>query len=99
MNREEIARYGLLVNDVEQVIESAIGGTNISTTIEGRERFPVNLRYSRAFRNTLEDLKRVLVSTPTGQQIPLTQLADVNLVKGPYRCEKRRLAVSRVCLC
>ena len=83
VNREEIARYGLLVNDVEQVIESAIGGTNISTTIEGRERFPVNLRYSRAFRNTLEDLKRVLVSTPTGQQIPLTQLADVNLVKGP----------------
>jgi len=83
INREEIARYGLLVSDVERVIESAIGGTNISTTIEGRERFPVNLRYSRAFRNTLEDLKRVLVSTPTGQQIPITQLADVNLVKGP----------------
>ncbi len=83
IKREEISRYGLMVSDVERVIESAIGGTNISTTIEGRERFPVNLRYSRAFRNTLEDLKRVLVSTPTGQQIPITQLAEVNLVKGP----------------
>jgi Cu(I)/Ag(I) efflux system membrane protein CusA/SilA len=83
VKREEIARYGLLVSDVERVIESAIGGTNISTTIEGRERFPVNLRYSRAFRNSLEDLQRVLVSTSTGQQIPITQLADV----------------SRVCLC
>ncbi|MDH3771024.1 MAG: efflux RND transporter permease subunit, partial [Nitrospirota bacterium] len=83
VKREEIARYGLLVSDVERVIESAIGGTNISTTIEGRERFPVNLRYSRAFRNSLEDLQRVLVSTSTGQQIPITQLADVNLVKGP----------------
>jgi Cu(I)/Ag(I) efflux system membrane protein CusA/SilA len=83
VKREEIARYGLLVSDVERVIESAIGGTNISTTIEGRERFPVNLRYSRAFRNSLEDLQRVLVSTSTGQQIPITQLADVSLVKGP----------------
>ncbi len=83
VNREEIARYGLLVEDVERVIESAIGGTNISTTIEGRERFPVNLRYSRGFRNTLEDLKRVLVSTPNGQQIPITQLADVSLISGP----------------
>ena len=83
IKREEIARYGLLISDVERVIESAIGGTNITTTIEGRERFPVNLRYSRAFRNTLEDLKRVLVSTSTGQQIPITQLADVSLMKGP----------------
>ncbi len=83
VKREEIARYGLLVSDVERVIESAIGGTNISTTIEGRERFPINLRYSRAFRNSLEDLQRVLVSTSTGQQIPITQLAEVSLVKGP----------------
>ncbi|GJL55441.1 MAG: cation transporter [Nitrospirales bacterium] len=83
VKREEIARYGLLISDVEQVIQSAIGGTNISTTIEGRERFPVNLRYSRAFRNSLEDLQRVLVSTSTGQQIPITQLAEVSLVKGP----------------
>ena len=64
IKREEIARYGLMIADVERVIESAIGGTNIALTIEGRERFPVNVRYSRGFRNSLEDLKRVLVSTP-----------------------------------
>ena len=83
IKREEIARYGLMIEDVGRVIESAIGGSNISMTIEGRERFPVNLRYSRAFRNTLEDLKRVLVSTPTGQQIPITQLAEIRLMTGP----------------
>lgn len=83
VKRDQIARYGLTIGDVEQVIESAIGGTNISTTIEGRERFPVNLRYSRGFRNSLEDLKRVLVSTEEGQQIPITQLADVRLITGP----------------
>ena len=83
IKREEIARYGLMIADVEQVIESAIGGTNIALTIEGRERFPVNVRYSRGFRNSLEDLKRVLVSTPEGQQIPITQLADIRLITGP----------------
>ena len=83
IKREEIARYGLLIADVEQVIESAIGGTNISLTIEGRERFPVNVRYSRGTRNSLEDLKRVLVTTPRGQQIPITQLADIRLTTGP----------------
>lgn len=83
VKRDAIARYALTVGDVEQVIESAIGGTNISTTIEGRERFPVNVRYSRGFRNSLEDLKRVLVSTEYGQQIPITQLADVRLISGP----------------
>ncbi|RMH05824.1 MAG: efflux RND transporter permease subunit [Nitrospirae bacterium] len=83
IKREEIARYGLLISDVERVIESAIGGSNISLTIEGRERFPVNLRYSRGFRNTLEDLKRVLVPTPIGQQIPITQLAEIQLISGP----------------
>jgi Cu(I)/Ag(I) efflux system membrane protein CusA/SilA len=83
IKREEIARYGLMIADVNRVIESAIGGTNIALTIEGRERFPVNLRYSRGFRNSLEDLKRVLVSTPDGQQIPITQLADISLITGP----------------
>lgn len=83
VKREEIARYGLMIADVERVIESAIGGANVSLTIEGRERFPVNLRYSRGFRNTLEDLQRVLVSTPIGQQVPITQLADINLIAGP----------------
>lgn len=83
VKREEISRHGLMIHDVERVIESAIGGSNISRTIEGRERFPINVRYSRDFRNTIEDLKRVLVPTPTGQQISLAQLADVSLVSGP----------------
>ena len=83
IKREEIARYGLMIADVERVIESAIGGANITLTIEGRERYPVNVRYSRGFRNSLESLKRVLVSTPNGQQIPITQLADISLITGP----------------
>ena len=83
IKREEIARYGLMIADVERVIESAIGGANIALTIEGRERYPVNVRYSRGFRNSLEDLKRVFVSTPDGQQIPITQLADISLLTGP----------------
>ena len=83
IKRTEIARYGLMIADVERVIESAIGGANIALTIEGRERYPINVRYSRGFRNSLEDLKRVLVSTPDGQQIPITQLADISLITGP----------------
>ena len=83
INRAEIARYGLMIADVERVIESAIGGANIALTIEGRERYPVNVRYSRGFRNSLEDLKRVFVSTPDGQQIPITQLANISLITGP----------------
>src|SRR3989338_1572616 len=83
INRDEIARYGLLVADVQMVIMSAIGGENITTTIEGRERYPVNVRYSRELRDDIEKLKRVLVPTPTGQHIPLAQLADIRLVSGP----------------
>ena len=83
IKRAEIARYGLMIADVERVIESAIGGANIALTIEGRERYPINVRYSRGFRNSLEDLKRVFVSTPDGQQIPITQLADISLITGP----------------
>ncbi len=81
--REEIARYGLSIADVQMVIMTAIGGENITTTIEGRERYPVNVRYSRELRDDIEKLKRVLVSTPAGQQIPLAQLADIRLVSGP----------------
>ncbi len=83
LKREEIARYGLSIQDVQMVIMSAIGGENITTTIEGRERYPVNLRYSREFRDDLEKLKRVLIPTPGGQNVPLVQLADIRLVSGP----------------
>ena len=83
LKREEIARYGLSVADVQMVIMTAIGGENITTTIEGRERYPVNVRYSRELRDDVESLKRVLVPTSRGQHIPLIQLADIRLASGP----------------
>jgi Cu(I)/Ag(I) efflux system membrane protein CusA/SilA len=83
LKREQLARYGLSVDEVEMVIMSAIGGENITTTIEGRERYPVNLRYPRELRDDIEKLKRVLVPTMSGAQIPLEQLADIKLELGP----------------
>src|SRR5437899_9655797 len=83
IDREAIARHGLTVGDVEDVIESAIGGQNVTRTIEGRERYPVNVRYARGFRQNLSDLERVLVKTPMGAQVPLKELADITLAPGP----------------
>ena len=83
LNRDAIARYGLSIADVQMVIMSAIGGENVTSTVEGRERYPVNVRYSREFRDDLEKLKRVLVPTAAGQHIPLVQLADIRMVSGP----------------
>ena len=83
VKREEAARYELSVGQVQDIIESAIGGNNITTTIEGRERYPVNVRYAREFRDNLTKLSRVLVPTPNGAQVPLTQLADITLRSGP----------------
>ena len=82
INREAAARYGLTVGDVQDVIQSAIGGMNITETVEGLERYPVNLRYPRDLRDNLDALKRVLVPTPTGSQIPLIQVADLTLRRG-----------------
>jgi copper/silver efflux system protein len=81
--RGELARYGLTVAQVQDVIMSAIGGENVTTTIEGRERYPVNVRYPRELRDNLDRLARVLVPTPAGAQIPLAQLTDIRLVQGP----------------
>jgi Cu(I)/Ag(I) efflux system membrane protein CusA/SilA len=83
INREQIARYGLQIQDVQDIITTAIGGMNVTHTIEGLERYPVNLRYNRAFRDNLDTLRRVLVPTPTGAQVPLVQLADIAVKKGP----------------
>lgn len=83
IKREEIARYGLTVADVEDVIETAIGGKKISQTVEGQERYPINVRYQRELRSEPEELERVLVSTPTGAQIPITLLADIQFNVGP----------------
>ena len=83
IRRDEIARYGLTVGDVQDVIQSAIGGMNITTTVEGLERYPVNLRYSRDLRDNPAALRDILVQTPTRQQIPLGHLTDMSFVKGP----------------
>jgi Cu(I)/Ag(I) efflux system membrane protein CusA/SilA len=82
INREAAARYGLTTGDVQDVIQSAIGGMNITETVEGRERYPVNLRYPRDMRDNLEALRRVLIPTPTGNQVPLTLVADINFTRG-----------------
>jgi len=83
INRDEVARYGLRIEDVQDVILSALGGMNITWTVEGLERYPVNLRYKRELRDNLTALKRTLVSTPSGAQVPLVQVADLKIVKGP----------------
>ena len=83
IKREAAARYGLTVGDVQDVISSAIGGMNVTTTIEGLERYPVNVRYPRELRDNLQSLKRVLVPTPTGAQVPLSLVADLQLRRGP----------------
>ncbi len=93
IDREAVARYGLTVGDVQDVIMSALGGMNITSTVEGRERYPINLRYGRELRDNLPALKRVLISTPTGTQIPIGQIADLRLRKGPpaIKSENARL--------
>jgi Cu(I)/Ag(I) efflux system membrane protein CusA/SilA len=83
IDRREIARYGLTVSDVEDVIQSAIGGMTVTYTIEGLERYPVNLRYPRELRDNLAMLRRVLVPTPSGAQVPLEQLSTLVIRQGP----------------
>ncbi len=83
LKREQLARYGLSIEDAQMVIMSAIGGENITTTVEGRERYPVNLRYARELRDDIDKLKRVLVPTKSGAQIPLEQIADIKIALGP----------------
>ncbi len=83
IDREAAARYGLTVGDVEDVIEAAIGGKNITQTVEGRERYPVRVRYLRELRDDRTKLRRVLIATPTGAQIPLSLIADLSFTTGP----------------
>jgi Cu(I)/Ag(I) efflux system membrane protein CusA/SilA len=83
MDREAIGQYGISVDKVLEVIEYAIGGTRVSTTVEGRERYPVRVRYQREMRDDLESIGKVLVPTPSGIQVPLMQLADIVYVRGP----------------
>ena len=94
IDRDAIARYGLRIEDVQDVIQSALGGANVTETVEGRERYPVNVRYARDFRESVPALERVLVKTPAGANVPLGQLAAIELTTGPamVRDEDARLA-------
>ena len=83
IKRKSIARYGLVVQDVQDIIQTALGGMNVTYTVEGLERYPVNLRYKRELRDNIEMIKQVMVPTPSGAQIPLTELADISIHKGP----------------
>jgi len=83
-NRDQLARYGLSIDNAQDVVMSAIGGENVTTTVEGRERYPVNVRYKRDYRGDADSLGRVLVPTMDGQtQVPLAQLAEIQVVSGP----------------
>ncbi|MBI5144926.1 MAG: efflux RND transporter permease subunit [Candidatus Omnitrophica bacterium] len=83
IKREQLARYGISIREVQDVIEMAIGGENLTTTVEGRERYPVRVRYARELRDNIDNLRRVLVSTKDGAQIPISQLVDIYFVTGP----------------
>ena len=83
VNRLEAARYGLTVADVQQAVSSGIGGEMVTENIEGRERYPVNVRYSRDFRDSVDELRRVLIATPSGAQIPIEQIANISFSRGP----------------
>jgi Cu(I)/Ag(I) efflux system membrane protein CusA/SilA len=94
IRRQAAARYGLTVGDVQDVILTALGGKNITYTVEGLERYPVNLRYFQDYRENLPALRRVLIPTPTGAQIPMEQVADLKIHQGPpmVYSENSRLA-------
>ncbi len=83
LKREELARYGLSVEDANNIISQAIGGETITTTIQGPERYSVNVRYARGYRDDLTKLERALITTPTGVQIPIVQVADIHFSSGP----------------
>jgi Cu(I)/Ag(I) efflux system membrane protein CusA/SilA len=82
LNRSNMARYGITVADLQEVIQSAVGGMTLTTTVEGRERFPVRLRYPRELRDDPETLSRIIIPTATGAQIPLGEVADIEYTKG-----------------
>jgi Cu(I)/Ag(I) efflux system membrane protein CusA/SilA len=83
VNRPEAAKYGLTIADVQQAVSSGIGGMNVAENLEGRERYPINVRYERDFRDNVDNLYRVLIATPSGAQIPLEQVAKISFSRGP----------------
>jgi len=95
IDRKAAARYGLTIGDIQDVIQSAVGGMNVSETVEGLERYPVNIRYGRELRDSIPKLERVLIPTPTGAQIPIAQVARIRIKQGPpvIKSENSRMSV------
>ncbi len=93
IDRRAIARFGIKVQSVQQLIETAIGGKVITTTVQGRQRYPVRVRYLRELRDNIESLERILVSAPDGTQIPLGQLTRINFVRGPQAIKSEDTAL------
>jgi Cu(I)/Ag(I) efflux system membrane protein CusA/SilA len=83
VNRPEAAKYGLTIADVQQAVESGIGGMNVAENVEGRSRYPINVRYQRDFRDNVGELSRVLIATPSGAQIPISEVAKISFSRGP----------------
>ena len=83
VNRPEAAKYGLTIAAVQQAVTSGIGGMNVAENVEGRERYPINVRYQRDFRDNIDELRRVLIATPSGAQIPIDQVANLSFSRGP----------------
>jgi Cu(I)/Ag(I) efflux system membrane protein CusA/SilA len=83
VNRPEAAKYGLTIADVQLAVESGIGGMNVAENIEGRQRYPINVRYQRDFRDNIQELSRVLIATPSGAQIPISEVAKISFSRGP----------------
>jgi Cu(I)/Ag(I) efflux system membrane protein CusA/SilA len=97
IDRNEAARYGIKIGNIQQMVMTAIGGMNLSTTIEGRERYPIRVRYMRELRDNMEALKRVLIPTPKGAQIPLQQLVHIERRPGPAKvASENTILFSRV---
>ena len=94
VNRAEAARYGLTVADVQQAVSSGIGGEMVTENIEGRERYPVNVRYNRDFRDNIEELQRVLITTPSGAQIPIGEVAKISFSRGPASIRDEEAALT-----
>ncbi len=82
-NREALARHGISIHQAQETLATALGGKNVTTTIEGRERYSINVRYARGFRQNKEDIKRILLDSPKGYQIPLSEVATIEMLNGP----------------
>jgi len=83
LNRQNMSRYGMTVKDMQEQLSVAVGGKQLTATVEGRERFPVRVRYAREFRDNPDDLKKILIPTPSGEQVPLSELAIIDYIRGP----------------